>query len=225
MEYINHGLNKKNKYIFGRIYKSDLTDYEIKNYGRYYKKIESYSFHKDNRVRRFLNRHLYSNISYNEETFENIYDDGINKFSFYLFSDAFSNKKEKKKYTSYKRLHKCHQVSFNCALESDDPNMGVATGFLSIGKFKVRHTVITYVGNKGTNIIMDYTKNLVMHEEDYCKYFHYEIYSRVSEKDLKEDVKKYKDIINSMYLSHYLFFRDEIVKDLEKNKKVLKLQD
>ena len=61
-----------------------------------------------------------------------------------------------------------------------------------------------------------------MSKEDYIAITNFREFSKISRDKLRQDEEKIKNF--SMGIQYYLFFHNEIMKDLEKNEKLLKLK-
>ena len=110
----------------------------------------------------------------------------------------------------------------NFALKDNSDSVFVLTGYVPSIDEELLHSVVEIdILNK--KYIIDYTQNIVMKKEDYFEINQFRQISKVSSKTIKEDAR----IIDELQIPHpyYLIFRDEIMKDLNKNKKLLKLED
>ena len=120
------------------------------------------------------------------------------------------------------RIGKCAHKSTSLAY-SDKNRCKVMIGYVDNDDAKILHTV--YVNCQyDKEYVFDYTMNLVMNKGQYLDLMNYKIINEIS----GENIKKDKEILCSIeYISSkfYLCFRDELMKDLEKNKKILKLED
>ena len=65
---------------------------------------------------------------------------------------------------------------------------------------------------------MDWTRNIMMPKEDYIELFNFKILSSVDKNDLKNDFDIVRDL--EFTTKHYLLFRDEIMRDINKNKEL-----
>ena len=69
--------------------------------------------------------------------------------------------------------------------------------------------------------ILDWTQNIKMSKEDYIKLYKFKILQKISCKDLIKD----REILNKAEyqdLKTYLVFRDEIMRDFDRNKHLFK---
>ena len=120
------------------------------------------------------------------------------------------------------RLGKCTEKSISLALGSDEGNK-VMVGYLDNSVDKILHTVFLEC-NYDKEYVFDYTMNLVMEKGQYLELVDFKIINEIDVEIIKKDMKIICKI-GHFGSKFYLLFRDEIMKDLEKNKKVLKLED
>ena len=97
------------------------------------------------------------------------------------------------------------------------------TGYISYEDIDILHTVVE-CEKDGKIKIVDYTKNLIMDKEEYIGLTNFRIIQRISRDDFLRDNRIINRCMPRMSLVVYLCFRDEIMKDLKKNNKVLKLE-
>ena len=90
------------------------------------------------------------------------------------------------------------------------------TGYYTTNLNKILHSVVEIVKD-GKNYILDWTQNIWMPKDDYIKIYKFQILEKINSNDLEQDFKKLKKL-EFKSLKTYLVFRDEIIKDLEKNK-------
>lgn len=135
------------------------------------------------------------------------------EIKFKKLSDSIIQKNTKKELKTNKRYGKCHTASFALALYSTK-NCEIITGFVDEFNHRLMHSIVEYNHN---GLYIDYTKNLIMNKNDYINIYHFKEISRVTSKQVKEDVENIFPIIDKIGLKSYLCFRNEIVKDLEKN--------
>lgn len=116
-----------------------------------------------------------------------------------------------------KRYGKCCSESFRLANESKE-ECSVIVGYIHYSDNKIIHAVFEREG-----LIYDYTKNLVMMKRDYFDLTNFEVLNVIDGKDIKADYP-YIDKFIYIPLKLYLIYRDEVMRDLKKNKKVLELK-
>jgi hypothetical protein len=131
---------------------------------------------------------------------------------------------DKKELESSKRIGKCHPGSSLISqifLKELRKKSDVVSGRINFfdGKASIIHSwVETNLSPRKTSII-DYTMNVIMDKDGYEFLNHPEELNRVSSTTIKNDTISglYKKIINLGFADvEYLFFRDELVKDVKK---------
>jgi len=154
-------------------------------------------------------------IRYNQETkqYEYVLDDKI--ITFDMISNTIKDKAYKKELMSNKRFGKCHERPVQLA--HNIQNSQIVTGVVTTDTGKYLHTVIEV--KKGDKIyILDWTRNLILKKEDYIKLFDFFELSSFDSIDVFYD----KELMTKMNMldigmKPYLSFRNEFIKDLEKN--------
>ena len=142
------------------------------------------------------------------------------------FLDDFATIKpeDKKELESSKRVGKCHPgaaLISQILLKELRKKSDVVSGRINFfdGKASIIHSwVETNLSPRKTSII-DYTMNVIMDKDGYEFLNHPEELNRVSSTTIKNDTISglYKKIINLGFADvEYLFFRDELVKDVKK---------
>ena len=120
------------------------------------------------------------------------------------------------------RLGQCVSTSISLA-NCTDTKCKVMIGYIDNSVDKMLHTVYVDCAYE-KEYVFDYTMNLVMEKKQYLELMDYVIINEVDGEKIKKDRKMLQDF-EHFGSKFYLCFRDEIMKDLEKNKKVLKLED
>lgn len=125
----------------------------------------------------------------------------------------------KKELLTVNRFHKCFKMAlFLIYLNSSK----ILTGIEDIGGKCVQHSVIEIENEDNKKYILDYTKNLYMEKDDYIDLYNFKVLQIINNEEYYNDQK-----ILTKYVPFdvriYLFFREEIKKDLNKNKHVLGL--
>ncbi len=118
------------------------------------------------------------------------------------------------------KIH-CHYYCFFYL--SKFPEARLATGYITLGDQRLPHSVLLYNGN-GVDYIIDLTCNLFIKRSLYEKITSFEIVTILDQKTLEEDMKLLNDfslIEFGLKLRPYLFFEEEIKKDLSKNTSIL----
>ena len=220
--YTKMGMNKKTDNIFmDSIPYTPLDVERAKRINHIYSVINLYTIHRDKFFTSFLIKKHFDNIVHEDEMVEHYFDDHFD-FYFFLLSDMIEgNKRMVKDLKSDNRYHRCHESAIGMCLNDQEGNMKVLTGFMPASDRKYHHSVIEL--NKDDNtLILDFTQNLVMLKDDYIKLYDFEIVNEVTSEEIKKDVDIMIDL--NMRTPFYLFFRDELINDLKKNNKVLKLE-
>lgn len=157
----------------------------------------------------------FSDIKYNETN--KMYEISLKNgdiVTFDMISNHISDEELKKELNSKKRLSNCHIKSIELA--SGINNSYILTGYYTTNLNKILHSVVEIVKD-GKNYILDWTQNIWMPKDDYIKIYKFQILEKINSNDLEQDFKKLKKL-EFKSLKTYLVFRDEIIKDLEKNK-------
>ena len=123
------------------------------------------------------------------------------------------------------RKGKCHskalEISSRLGSIANDIVTGNTYGYSDKAKYLHSWVEFSYNGN---DVVLDYTLNALINREGYYLLNHIsEPLSRISSKQIQEDCKLIKKLnkVGSFNIKEYLFFRDEIIRDLEKNREVL----
>lgn len=152
-------------------------------------------------------------ITFNDETKQYEYRDNNLVINFDKISNHFEDKKLIEELTSEARERKCHAR----AVELSPYIYGskIVTGYITIGKSKVLHSVIEYEYN-GETIILDWTKNLKITKKQYIKLTKFVEFSSL---DGRKVIDEIDNIFAKIDISAkaYLVFRDELMRDIEKN--------
>lgn len=157
----------------------------------------------------------FSDIKYNETN--KMYEISLKNgdiVTFDIISNHISDEELKNELNSKKRLSSCHTKSVELA--SGINNSYVLTGYYTTTLNKILHSVVEIVKD-GKSYILDWTQNIKMPKEDYIKIYKFQVLEKINSSDLEEDFKMLKEL-EFKSLKTYLVFRDEIIKDLEKNK-------
>lgn len=109
-------------------------------------------------------------------------------------------------------------------LANDIKNSIVLTGYIVIGKYKILHSVVE-VNKDGKIEILDWTKNIIMNKEDYINLFDFKVLTQIKIENILNDFEILNKFLPNFSLKTYLVFRDELMKDLEKNKFMLEELD
>ena len=118
------------------------------------------------------------------------------------------------------RLGQCVPASISLANNTDN-KCKVMIGYIDNSVDHFLHSVYVDCAYE-KEYVFDFTMNLVMEKEQYLELMDYKIINEVDGDNIKKDMKIICKI-GHFGSKFYLLFRDEIMKDLEKNKKALKL--
>jgi len=166
-----------------------------------------------NKALNSMNKEL-KRITYNQETKLYEYNYQGTHYTFKKLSDCIPDKEIKKELTSKKRYGKCHHRSLRLA--PSIKNSKVTTGYITIGKDKIFHSVVEYP-RKDKTIVLDWTKNLYMEKEEYRKLFNFEELSSFEGAKVLEDQEGLMgELIGSITIKAYVLFRNEIANEIEK---------
>ncbi len=217
--YTKSGVNKKTEELFLEAVPTKIQDKDLlTKLGHIYLKLNFYTMDRD----RYYEIDEDDNFTYNEETGINNYDDKEFNFKFVLLSDITKSNELKEELESDKRFHKCHGSAIGTCLNDDEDSMKILIGYTPCVDEEELHSVVETKGEK-EDLIIDYTQNVIMKKEDYININKFRVVNEITSKELKEDCNIITEfgIVSPLYLA----FRDEIMKDINKNKKVLKLKD
>ncbi|MBR3117201.1 MAG: hypothetical protein IKF36_04930 [Bacilli bacterium] len=137
----------------------------------------------------------------------------------YMFDrmDKYSNHEVASKLRTKARYKLCCPESIKMALDRKRGNVRI--GYIHYSEKKIIHAIY-----EDDEIVYDFTKNLVMMEQDYYSLTEFEELNVITSNELQSDFK-YIESIGTIPLKIYLLYRDEIMKDLKKNNKVLKVNE
>ena len=120
------------------------------------------------------------------------------------------------------RIGKCHEKSMAISQILGSSNE-VVTGYICglSNKQKYLHSWVEVKLADNYPVVIDYTINAVMNRDGYYLLKHPKILNRVSNEDIKNDQKyilSFSETVQSINIKEYLVFRDEIMRDINKNK-------
>lgn len=158
-------------------------------------------------------------ITFNEETMQYEYRDNDLVITFDKISNHIDDKDLIKELTSKERERKCHIRSIGLSPNIDGSK--IVTGSITIGKSRILHSVIEYEYN-GETIILDWTKNLKTTKGQYVKLTKFVEFTSLDGKKVVDDID---NIFSNLDISvkAYLVFRDELMRDIEKNPQLFHL--
>lgn len=158
----------------------------------------------------------FKKITYDKQRKIFIYKSKSLEIPFVRLSDDFDDEEIKEELTSKNRYHKCHIQSL--ILASNNPSMRIVTGYITIKNHRILHSFVEYDSNEGT-IVIDWTKNIRMLKQDYCKITNFVSLSTIEGNDLLSDLEN-PFFAHNINVKVYCVFRNEIVENLTKNKKL-----
>ena len=186
--------------------------------------IDNYTLKKEGILQRPINKIneiafkiKTDNITYNSDT--KMYEYKEEKKDTYHFDTIsryiFENNEIKNELETKKRYRKCHMRSIDLALAIGDAK--VVTGIAKLNGVEFLHSVVEIMLDNKT-LYLDWTRNIMMPQDEYKRLFRYREISKVDAKNIISDIE-YVGAFN-LNIEEYLLFRDELMKDVEKNKSV-----
>ena len=186
--------------------------------------IDNYTLKKEGILQRPINKIneiafkiKTDNITYNSDT--NMYEYKEEKKDTYHFDIIsryiFENNEIKNELETKKRYRKCHMRSIDLALAIGDAK--VVTGIAKLNGVEFLHSVVEIMLDNKT-LYLDWTRNIMMPQDEYKRLFRYREISKVDAKNIISDIEYIRAF--NLNIEEYLLFRDELMKDVEKNKSV-----
>lgn len=149
------------------------------------------------------------------------YNDGEEEYTFSLLEDLFGDDETKRILHSPERYGSCHHASIGMCLNLPHKNSKILTGYINYSDCRILHSVY-YYEEDGMEIIYDYTKNIMMKKDEYFRLTNFKLINEIEREKLIED----KNFIcnSNISVKAYMVFRDEMMRDIKKNEKVLQLE-
>ena len=149
------------------------------------------------------------------------YNDGEEEYTFSLLEDLFGDAETKRILHSPERYGSCHHASIGMCLNLPHKNSKILTGYINYSDCRILHSVY-YYEEDGMEIIYDYTKNIMMRKDEYFRLTNFKLINEIEREKLIED----KNFIcnSNISVKAYMVFRDEMMRDIKKNEKVLQLE-
>ena len=144
---------------------------------------------------------------------------GFKEYPFMLLD--FFMEADKDELRSERRYGQCFNASLDLANIIED-DCKVSVGYLHNNSDRIMHAVLVK-NEENFDMVFDYTMNLIMQKDDYQELTDFKIVNEISGDKVKKDRDLLLKLGLGMSIKFYSFFRDEIMSDFEKNKKVLKL--
>ena len=129
--------------------------------------------------------------------------------------DPFFDDVIKQELFSRERYGQCCTASVELASISDS-DCKVGIGYLNYTDFKILHAVCIIGDN-----VFDYTKNLIMRKEDYFELTNFEVINEVNRSDIMREIFDIENL-GFIPIKVYLLYHDEVMRDLDKNKTLIK---
>lgn len=115
------------------------------------------------------------------------------------------------------RMGKCFDLSYLTCINLGKPNelvTGHIYGYSDKSPFLHSWVETTL---KGKEYVIDATRNAIINKEGYYLLKHAEPIAKISDDTIRQDIHKYKGILNKISAEIYFVFRDEIIRDLQRN--------
>ena len=208
----------------------DFTNLPEEEQGSYenviaYATIDRFTKLQEKKIFTKLLKLLYKNtiidldkITFNEKTKQYEYKNNDLIITFDKLSNCFDDKDLIKELTSNKRYGECHSraMSISPVIEGSR----IVTGYITIGNKKVLHSVIEYEYNDKT-IVLDWTRNLKITKEQYIELTKFVELSSFEGRQVIDDIEIIFGNLN-IGCKPYVVFRDELIRDMQKNPHFLK---
>lgn len=135
--------------------------------------------------------------------------------NFMKLSDSYPELRTDPDIQTLRRGGKCGQKAIEISRKIGIPN-NVVMGFVYTisDKAKSSHAWVEFEQD-GAEFVIDYTMNVVMNKQGYYRLRHAEEISRVSDEDIRRDYPRVSQL--ALREDEYLMFRDEIMRELDKN--------
>lgn len=147
------------------------------------------------------------------------------KVEYKALSDFIENKEIAEELTSEDRYSKCHFNSLVVFLNLDITDYDeayVVSGKISLNDIEyIYHTWLELKKN-GKWFVIDYNRNIVMSKDDYYQMKNPIVISKNTKEVILKLLKYEKDFQINLYSSLKTYFAEEILRDLEKNKSLIK---
>lgn len=164
----------------------------------------------------------FSKISWDEENKNYNYKIGNSIIMFKKLSDDIEIPELKKELVSFERYEKCHERLLILLNIMNKPAILLNGTYISRGK-KCLHSVIK-LQSKEKNEIIDYTKNLIMPEQQYMELTQFNVIEAIKDtehiEDIREGIENHLIKMGSR-LKPYFMFRKELKVDIERNRQFL----
>lgn len=160
-----------------------------------------------------------NNIVYNDELkrHEYILENG-EIITFELLSEHLKsvNKELINELESQKRKGQCHSKSLFLGIANEKSN--ILTGYYTFENETALHSVVEIIDENGNPKILDWTRNLIIDEDIYVKLFKFNTITKIDSSLVFDEIESLAKL--DIDLKTYLTFRDELLKDMEKNPQI-----
>lgn len=118
------------------------------------------------------------------------------------------------------RMGKCFGIAYDISINLGVPN-NIVTGYVYgyTDKSQFLHSWVE-ANIKGEEYVIDGTRNAIINKDGYYLLKHAEPINKISYETMRQDVHKYEGALNEVPLEAYFVFRDEIIRDLERNERL-----
>lgn len=155
-----------------------------------------------------------------------LFKDDDKEFTFMLFSDIVTDQELANVLCSMERYQTCHINSWKYVTPISETFSNAKVRIVG-GKYLINdvdyyyHTWIE-LEIEGKEFVVDYTKNLIILKEHYYRLTGAEVINVVEEDDIKSIIDYVKGDILKLNPMDYSYFAQELLRDLDKNKHILK---
>ena len=156
-------------------------------------------------------------INFNETLKKYEYNNFGEIITFDKISNYLENETDIKELTSNKRSGLCHLRSIHLTLDLESSKL--LTGYITIGKKRVLHSVVEYPKN-GEKLILDWTRNIIITKEQYLKLTEFQEINSIKREDLSNDIKLINGNLDNLSIKLYLVCREAVIRDIERNKQL-----
>lgn len=122
------------------------------------------------------------------------------------------------------RLGRCYYLAYMICLNLGIPN-NIVTGY-TYGYTDKSQYLHSWVETTWHNeeVVIDETRNVIMNKSGYYKMKHVEVLTKISYETLRDDIERYLSKVGKIDLDVYYLFRDEIIKEFQKNETIFNHQ-
>ena len=117
---------------------------------------------------------------------------------------------------SQKRKGQCHSKSLFLGIANEKSN--ILTGYYTFENETALHSVVEIIDENGNPKILDWTRNLIIDEDIYVKLFKFNTITKIDSSLVFDEIESLAKL--DIDLKTYLTFRDELLKDMEKNSQI-----